>query len=322
MSEQNFQDIRILSEADIKGLTNMGDAIGAMEAAFSSFSDGSSYVPQRSVSSLNDINLFLKPAFNEKLGRICVKILTQKTGSNSSEIPTILGVVLLMDMKTGAILSMMDGAYITALRTGAAGGIATKLLAPENSETVAIFGCGTQGKTQLEAVCRVRPIKRALLYDLNADAAMKLKMEMEEKENISIQVLNSPEYLHEADIICTTTNSKYPLFSHKDISKGTHINAIGSYKPDMQEIDPEIIKSGNLFVDSKESVLKESGDLIKPINENIFDQSIIVGEIGELINNKINGRSDDNEITIFKSVGLGVQDLFMANMIYEKYLQH
>lgn len=321
MTDQSFENIKILSEADIKGLVNMGDAINAMESAFASFSDGSSYVPQRSVSSINDLNLFFKPAYNETLGRICVKILTQKKEAKPG-IPTILGVVLLMDIKTGAILSMMEGAYITALRTGAAGGIATKLLALENSDTVAIFGCGTQGKTQLEAVCYVRPIKRALLYDLNTNAAMKLKMEMEEKENISIEVVNNPEYLHDANIICTATSSKNPLFSWNDITKGTHINAIGSYKPDMQEIDPEIIKSGNLFVDSKESVLKESGDLIKPINENIFNESVITGEIGELINNKINGRRDDKDITIFKSVGLGVQDLFMANMIYEKYLQH
>ncbi|PLX13731.1 MAG: ornithine cyclodeaminase family protein [Marinilabiliales bacterium] len=320
MSEQNFQDIKILSESDIKGLLNMGDAINAMESAFSSFSEGSTYVPQRSVSSINDLNLFLKPAYNEKLGRICVKILTQKKEAKPG-IPTILGVVLLMDMKTGAILSMMDGASITALRTGAASGIATKLLAAENSDTMAVFGCGTQGKTQVEAVCNVRPIKRALLYDLNTDAAVKLKREIEEKENISVEVVNSPEYLYDVNIICTATNSKNPLFSWNDITKGTHINAIGSYKPEMQEIDPEIIKNGNLFVDSKESVLKESGDLIKPINENIFDESVIIGEIGELINNKINGRRDDNEITIFKSVGLGVQDLFMANMIYEKYSQ-
>jgi len=320
MGDQSFQDIKMLSESDIKGLVNMGDAINAMESAFASFSKGSTYVPQRSVSSINDLNLFLKPAYNETLGRICVKILTQKKEAKPG-IPTILGVVLLMDMKTGAILSMMDGASITALRTGAASGIATKLLAVENSDTVAVFGCGTQGKTQLEAVCNVRPIKRALLYDLNTYAAMKLKREIEEKENISAEVVNSPEYLYDANIICTATNSKNPLFSWNNISKGTHINAIGSYKPDMQEIDPEIIKSGNLFVDSRESVLKESGDLIKPINENIFDQNIIKGEIGELINNKINGRRDNNDITIFKSVGLGVQDLFMANMIYEKYLQ-
>lgn len=311
----------MLSSADISSLINMQDAINAMETAFASYSEGTTYVPQRYVSDIHNLNLFFKPAFNEQLGRIAVKIITQKKEENLQGIPTILGVVLLLDIKTGAILSIMDGAYITAIRTGAAGGIASKLLARKDSETVAVFGCGAQGKTQLEAVCNVRPIKKAFLYDLSLDAANKLKTEMENKLDISILVVENPEYLKGADIICTATNAENPLFKLENISKGTHINAIGSYKPNMQEIDPVIIKNGKLFVDSRKSVLKESGDLIKPINEHIFSDEVIKAEIGELINKKTEGRQDNDEITIFKSVGLGVQDLFMANMIYEKYLQ-
>lgn len=321
MSEPNFQDIKILGAADIKSLVRMEDAIDAMEAAFASFSDGTSHVPPRYISGIHNLNLFFKPAYNEKLGRIAVKIITQKGDGSIQGLPTILGVVLLMDMKTGAILSMMDGAYITALRTGAASGIATKLLARENAETLAVFGCGTQGKTQVEAVCNVRPIKRVLLFDLHTDAANNLKEDLGENEQLSVCVSNNAESLKEADIICTATNSEHPLFRLQDISKGTHINAIGSYKPHMQEIDPQVIINGKLFVDSRESVLDESGDLIKPINEQIFTDSVIQGEIGGLINKKSAGRKDPNEITIFKSVGLGVQDLFIADVIYKKYLQ-
>jgi len=321
MSDQIFQDITMLNTEEIKSLISMGEAIKAMEQAFASFSEGSSKVPPRYVSGVKKLDLFFKPAYNEDLGKIVIKIITQKQGGNLQGMPAILGVVLLLDLKTGAILSIMDGAYITALRTGAAGGIATKQLARKNADTVAVFGCGTQGITQLEAVCNVRPIKQALLYDLNIDAANKVKTEMEGKLNISIRVEKNLKHLKQADIICTATNSEKPLFSQKDISKGVHINAIGSYKPNMQELDPIINKEGKLFVDSRESVLKESGDLIKPIAENIFTDSIIEAEIGELINEKIIGRHTDNEITIFKSVGLGVQDLFVANAIFEKYSQ-
>ena len=316
-----FRDIKMLGPSEIKSLVSMEDAIDAMEAAFSSFSDGSSQVPQRYVSAIHNLNLLLKPAYSEKLGRLAVKIITQKTGGSMQGVPTILGVVLLLDMKTGKILAMMDGAHITALRTGAAGGIAAKLLAIENAETVAVFGCGTQGKTQLEAVCSAMPIKRALLFDRNATAAQNLKAEVEEALNIDIRVSENPEDVKEAKIICTATNAESPLFSERDISKGTHINAIGSFKPNMQEIDPAILKTGRLFVDSRESVLKESGDLIKSIDEGIFTNDVIEAEIGELINKKAEGRRNDDEVTIFKSVGLGLQDLFMANMIYEKYLQ-
>ena len=319
MSDRIFQDIKILNTGEIKNLISMGEAINAMEQAFASFSDGTSQVPQRFVSGFNNLDLFFKPAYNEELGRVAVKIITQKKDRNLQGVPTILGVVLLLDIKTGAILSMMDGAYITALRTGAAGGIATKLLARKDAETVAVFGCGAQGKTQLESTCLVRPIKRILLYDLNKDAANKFKKEMEGKLNISMQVEKNLEHLKQADIICMATNSEKPLISQKDISKGVHINAIGSYKPNMQELDPLIIKEGKFFVDSRESVLNESGDLIKPISEHIFTDNVIEAEIGELINKKVLGRQHDDAITIFKSVGLGVQDLFAANTIFEKY---
>lgn len=320
--DQFFQDIKLLSTADIKRLISMEEAITAVEQAFASYSDGSSHVPQRYVSSVPGIgmDLFFKPAYNEKLGKIAVKILTQKKAGAKKGIPSILGVVLLIDTETGAILSMIDGTYLTTLRTGAASGIATRLLAKKNAETVAIFGCGAQGKTQLEAICGVRPIKHAILYDLNADSAIKLKVCVEEELNISIDIEQNLQKLKQADIICTATCSGIPLFSRDDISDGVHINAIGSYKPDMQEIDPQIIKSSILFADSKEAVLKESGDLIKPINDGVFSDYIIKAEIGDLINNKVTGRQTDNEISIFKSVGLGVQDLFVANAIYNKYV--
>jgi len=321
MSSSLFQDIKLLTSDDVRKLVNMEDAIEAMERAFASFSDGTSCVPQRQVTGINSLDLFYKPAYNEELGRIAIKIIIQKKYGISKDMPAIKGLVLLLDMETGAILSMMDGAYFTALRTGAAGGVANKLLARRDAECVAIIGCGVQGRTQLEAACSVRPVKKALLYDLVPDAAHKLKKEMENKLNISIRVMENPEYLKEADVICTATGSEQPLFSEKDISKGVHINAIGSYKPAMQEIDPGIIKSGRLFVDSRESVLKESGDLLKPISEKIFSAAIIEAEIGELINNKATGRLDDDEITIFKSVGLAVQDLFLASMIYDKHTQ-
>lgn len=322
ISDEYFRNIKFLSSTDIRKLISMEEAINAMQQAFASYSEGTSRVPQRYVSEIEGVgmDLFFKPAYNKSLGRIAVKILTQKTGGVVQGVPSIMGVILLLDMKTGAILSMMDGTYLTALRTGAASGIATKLLARDNANTVAIFGCGAQGKTQLEAICDVRPIKQALLYDTNTDAAENLKIEMEERLNIYIDVEQDLQNLKQADIICTATNSEKPLFSRDDISEGVHINAIGSYKPNMQELDPLIIKSGKLFVDSREAVLKESGDLIKPISRKVFSENIIKAEIGELIKNKVSGRQTDDEITIFKSVGLGVQDLFVANAIYNKYI--
>lgn len=332
MSSQNkantfetlFRNIKLLSSEDIERLISMKEAISATQRAFASYSAGASLVPQRYISNVQGagIDLFFKPAYNNELGRMALKILTQKTDGAQQGIPSILGVVLLLDLSSGAVISMMDGAYLTALRTGAASGIATKLLSRELAETVAIFGCGEQGKTQLEAVCNVRTVKKVLLFDKNIEAATKFKYSMEEKLCISINVEKDLQNLKMADIICTATNAEKPLFSYHDISAGVHINAIGSYKPNMQEIDPDIIRSSVLFVDSKESVLKESGDLIKPLSKRLFSADIIKAEIGDLINNKVKGRQSDKEITIFKSVGLGVQDLYVANTVYENHIKH
>jgi len=318
--EEIFSGIKIVTSNEIKSMVPMAKAIDAMESAFSSYSEGKSHVPHRYVSEVSDVgmDLFLKPAFSKTLGKIAIKILTQKKKGALYGVPAILGVVLLLDMETGAILSMIDGSYLTALRTGAASGIATKLLARDNSETIAVFGCGAQGRTQLESVCTIRPIKQALLYDTDRDAAEKMRSEMGEILSIPINVERNLKKLKQADVICTATNSKSPLFGINDISRGVHINAIGSYKPDMQEIDPLIIRSGILFVDSKESVMKESGDLIKPVQDGVFSENIDISEIGDLINCNIEGRKADIDITIFKSVGLGVQDLFMADTIYNK----
>jgi ornithine cyclodeaminase/alanine dehydrogenase len=320
-TDEYFKNINLITSEEIKKLVSMNDAIHAMKQAFSSFSHGNSRVPQRYVSAIEDANmdLFFKPAYSKDLERIAVKILTQNNKKEQSRIPSILGVVLLMDMETGVVLSMMDGSYITALRTGAASGIATKYLARENAEILAVFGCGAQARTQIEAICHVRSIKRVMLYDINIDAATELKNHLTDKFNGSIQIENSLQNLKQADIICTTTNAESPLFGPNDISRGVHINAIGSYKPNMQEIAPLILKNGRLFVDSRSSVLKESGDLIKPIELKVFSGDIIKAEIGELINGKVSGRTTDKEITIFKSVGLGVQDLYIANKIFEVY---
>ncbi len=316
----SFRDIKLFDSQDIKNMISMEDAIQLMEAAFASFSRGKSHVPQRYISELSGLalDLFFKPVHSEDLDRIAVKILTQKQGDMQPGIPTILGIVLLIDSCSGEFLSIVDGTYLTALRTGAASGIATKYLARKDAETVAIFGCGAQGVTQLEAVCKVRPIKRAMLYDLNPHSAMRLKEMSQDKLKLTVSIEEDMGNLKKADVICTATSSENPLFSLDEISKGVHINAIGSFKPHMQEISPLIVKASRLYIDSREAALKETGDLIKPITEDYISRTFVRDEIGDLINDQCDGRQSADEITLFKSVGIAVQDLFIANAVYTK----
>lgn len=317
------QAILLIKSSEIQQNFTMPEAIDAMEEAFSSLTSGKSYVPLRYVTTMTEgqLNLMLKPASVDSLKRAAIKVITQKEMGVVRGIPAIVGIVMVLDTETGEILSIMDGEYLTALRTGAAGGLATKYFACENSETVAIFGCGAQGKTQLEAVVAVRDIKKVWVFDKSTEAANSFKDEMRCKLNIDICIAPDNSVLKECDVICTATNSEAPLFLKEHVKNGVHINAIGSYKPNMQELDPEILQAAKIFVDQKKPCLAESGDLIKPIKAGIFTTDHIFGEIGEFPLKQTVGRTSDKEITVFKSVGVAIQDFVVANRIYEKAIK-
>jgi len=298
----------------------MDEAIELMEEAFSLLSDTGSFVPKRVIMDIpgENLGLFFKPAYVAKYKRLSIKILTQTESANGSMIPNILGMVMLIDTQTGEILSLCDGQYITALRTGAASGLATKYLARTDANVLVVFGCGVQGLTQIEAVTRVRDIKKIFIYDKVEEAANILIAKSKPEIASRIEFTNDLGYVSQADIICTATNSKEALFSQRHLKPGTHINAIGSYKPCMQEIDSEIIINAKVFVDELSSSLAETGDLIKPIKKGLYSDEQIAGEIGQVCLNEIQGRDSEQQITLFKSVGNAIQDFCIANAAYEK----
>jgi alanine dehydrogenase len=314
------QPIKLIKRSEMAKYFNMTEAIDSMSAAFASLSSGDCYVPKRYIITSRDetLTLLLKPAFSSDHDMSSIKILTQKNSNFISGIPTILGIVLLIDNVTGEILSIMDGEFITAIRTGAASGLATKYLSREDSSKVALFGCGRQGRTQLEAVNAVRKLEKIWIFDKSQVHAESFIEEMNDKTKANIEVTRDLSVLKDVDIICTATNSESPLFYKKHLKKGTHINAIGSFKPEMQELDPEIINSSRVYFDDKETCLNESGDFVKAIKDpNIYKENII-GEIGEYVLNRIEGRTSSEDITIFKSIGTAIQDLVVAHKIYSK----
>lgn len=318
----NRKPIVLIKSSEIKQHFTMPEAIEAMEEAFVSLSSGKSFVPLRYVTSMaaDKLNLMLKPAAVDDLNRAAIKVITQKEMGVVRGIPAIVGIVLVLDTETGEILSIMDGEYLTALRTGAAGGLATQYFARKNAETLAIFGCGAQGKTQLEAVAAVRDLKKVWVFDKFSETAQDFVIEMQAKLDLEICVADSNAVLKVCDVICTATNAEAPLFFLDEVKPGVHINAIGSFKPNMQEIDPMLLKKAKIYVDQKGPCLAESGDLIKPISDGVFAADHVFGEIGEYALNAIEGRVSDNEITVFKSVGVAIQDFIVANSIYEKAL--
>ena len=315
--------IRIIKAGEIKQFYSMQKAIDAMGRAFASLSSGESYVPMRFVSKLptNELLMLFKPAFVEKEQRVTIKFLTQRETLVIPGIPTIQGIVLVIDSVTGEILSIMDGEYLTALRTGAASGLATRCLARKDAQTLALFGCGAQGRTQLEAVMCERGIKKVLVFDTNEELARQFITFMEKRFNIDMVYSIDRKQLKEADIICTATYSQNPLFYREEVKKGIHINAIGSFQPHMQELDPWVIRDAKVFVDQAEPCLKESGDFIKPIMAGIISRNHIAGEMGDLLLNRITGRESEDQITLFKSVGVAIQDYAVATDIYIDALQ-
>ena len=314
--------VRVLNSSFIKSSVPMKRAIQLMENAFRILSVKSAYVPQRVVMTTPDesMSIFFKPAFLSRYNRMSIKILTQILANDNRDIPTIKGMVLLIDMVSGSILSISDGTSITALRTGAASGIATAYLANRDASALAIFGCGAQGRTQLEAIRSVRPITKVYLFDSSVNQAIKMEEEMELHKDLNCEINPDLSVLKNVDIICTATPSHHPLFGLNHLKQGVHINAVGSYRPDMQEINPEILRFGLTYLDDAPACLKDSGDLVIPLSLGIIDEDDIVGELGDLIAGSVRGRQSSDDITIFKTVGNAIQDFFIANEAYEKSL--
>ncbi len=316
-------EIKILSDKAINALVSMEDAIELMKKAFLSLKNGDSYVPLRSVveDPENTTTIFFKPVFNNSLNRFSVKLISQNESNGDKNIPTITGIVLLHDSSTGKILSILDGDSITSLRTGAVSGLASKYLSRKNSNSLAVFGCGAQGETQTEAVLAVRDIEKVFLYDRNETTGNKLLEKLNSRHNISFEFTDDLSKLKQADIICTATPSTEALFKPEHLKRGVHINAIGGYKPHMQEIHSEIIKACSLYVDQTEACVNEAGDILIPVQSGVISENHILGEIGDVLSGAVKGRKSEDEITVFKSVGVAVQDLFVANAAYEKSIK-
>lgn len=312
--------IRILSAEDVRIALPMNQAVETMKKAFVQLSAGKAEVPLRvglQVPQHNGVTLFM-PGYLSQDDHMAVKIVSVFNENPSKGLPLIHALVVVLDAETGAPTAVMDGAYLTALRTGAASGAATDLLARKDAKTAAIFGAGTQARTQLEAVRSVRPIQSAWVYDPNEDRAEEYAAEMRGKLGIEIHIANTPsQAVRAADIICTATTSSTPVFEDADLQPGCHINAVGAYTAEMQEVPVETIQRAKIVIDHRESSLAEAGDLIIPLNQGLISQEDIHAELGEVAAGLKPGRETAGEITLFKSVGVAVQDVAAANAVLQ-----
>ncbi|WKZ47873.1 MAG: hypothetical protein QY306_00730 [Anaerolineales bacterium] len=311
----------ILNANEVRQALPMDQAIEAMKDAYASLSDGTAVTPLRtrlSIPSRDAVSLFM-PAYlkKESTEALAVKVVLLYPSNPPRGLAYIQAAVLVFDPETGRALALLEGSALTAIRTGAGSGAAIDILARKDSKVVAIFGAGPQGKTQLEAACTARKIETAFIYNPTTSKAEAFAKEMAGQGNIpkDIRVANSPkEAIEQADIICTATGSTEPIFDDKDVKAGAHISAIGAYTPQMQELPIETVARSRIVVDSRATVMDEAGDIVKAIHAGLISEQNIHAELGEIILGQKSGRSSDEEITFFKSVGNAVQDAAAAQV--------
>lgn len=310
----------ILNKVNVISLLEMSDCMNVVEKAFVELANKTCVLPLRiGITSPDGIALYMPAYLKESQALACKVVTVYKNNPLKHNLPTTIGKVLLQDPETGDVKCIMDGGYLTAVRTGAASGVATKYLArEENNMTVSIFGAGVQAKMQLWAVCVARKISKALIFDINNEAVANFIDEMQKKLNIEIVQAKTSDEMLNADIICTATSASTPIFNGKNVKEGTHINGIGSHTPNARELDTDIIKKSKLVGDSREACFGEAGDILLPIKEGAITESHFYAELGEIITGMKKGRENPKEITLFKSNGLAIQDAATAKLIYDK----
>ncbi|EJO5348027.1 ornithine cyclodeaminase family protein [Clostridium botulinum] len=319
----------ILTEEDIKKVFTMRDAIEADKEAFKLYSTNKAQVPLRTninVPKYNGSTLFM-PGYIENMDVAGIKIVSVFPENTKFKKPVVPAKMILLDGKTGEVSAIMDGTYLTQLRTGAAAGAATDILAKENSKVGALIGTGGQALFQLEALLAARNLELVKVYSRNPenvkDFVKKAKENLKDYGAKIVGVNSSDEAIEDADVITVVTTSTSPVFDGRKVKKGAHINGVGSYMKHMQEIDEYIISNADkIYLDSKEAVLSEAGDFIIPMQKGIIGKDAITGELGQIISKEIQGRESAEEITLFKSVGIAVQDIVTAHKIYEKALKN
>jgi ornithine cyclodeaminase len=318
--------MRILRAEDVRAAVDMPAAIALMREAFAQLSAGDASVPERLAVGVPDVEgtaLFM-PAYLRASRQLGLKVVGVFPRNAARGLPTVPATVLLLDAETGRPLALLDGTYLTALRTGAASGLATELLARPEARVVALFGAGGQALHQLEAVCRVRTIERAWLVNRTRAHAERLAERVAgwgEWRPREVRVAGSGEVrtaVADADVIVTATAATEPLFPGEWARPGTHVNAIGAFTPRMRELDATLLRRALVVVDHRPAARAEAGDLLMAEREGTLAPGTVYAELGELVLGSHPGRVDAEQITVFKSVGVAVQDVAVAGAAYQR----
>jgi len=312
----------ILNEKDQSELLDMNEVIERTADALAQYSQGDTITPIRASLPFNEgeNSYLVMPSVLNETKNVGLKIVSVAPNNSKLGKKTINGVVMLSDFQTGEPIALLEGSYLTKIRTGALSGVATKYLSRTEASKLCIIGTGAQAAGLFEAIKSVRQIKEVFLYNRTRVNAETFAAHLQDQDNnVQVNIFDNPnDAIKNADIIVTATNSLDPVFSAQ-LKEGSHINAVGSFKPEMQELPFDAITNADkVVVESTSAALKETGDLINPIQAGVFSGEQVYGELGNILSGRLPGRESGKEVTLFKSVGLAAVDIVIANYFYEK----
>src|SRR5262245_35042075 len=308
----------VVSQGDVPALLPMPDCIEAMDGALRALAAGDARLPLRPVVTLPDGRgaFAVMPAYLGGPPAIGVKAIPVFPGNHGTPLDSHQGAVLLFDAERGSLLALIDASSVTAIRTAAVSAVATRLLAREDAGELALLGTGVQALSHLEAMAQVRTLRRVRAWSRDPRNVRAFR---ERADRLGIRVeaaASARDAVLGADLVCTTTASRTPVLEGAWLAPGAHVNAVGASVKDARELDTAAVAGARLFVDRRESALAEAGDFLIPKTEGAVGDDHIRGEIGELLLGRLPGRQSRDEITLFKSLGLAVEDVAAARVIY------
>src|SRR6266508_3918530 len=320
-SAEEEMEVLIVNQREVPELLPMAECIDVMAGALAALTRGDSVMPLRGMARLPDQGGLLAwmPSLLPTAGVMGIKVISVFPGNEGTELESHQGAVLLFEAQRGRLLAVIDASEVTAIRTAAVSGVATRLLARVDAGDLAILGSGTQARTNLEAMLAVRDIERVRVWSRNRAHAEAFAETESRRHGISVEVSGGGrEAVEGAGIVCTTTSATEPILQGHWLSPGAHVNAVGFSGPTGRELDTEAVLRSRLFADRRESILNEAGDFLIPKGEGVIGDDHVIGELGEVILGKVVGRTSPEEITLFESLGLAIEDLAAANHIYHR----
>ena len=313
----------IINRQEVERLLSMSACIDAMADAMRAASSGAVTVPLRLFSPLADDSgsLGVMPGSALDPPLFGAKVISLRFDNPAKGLPAVQGYVSLFDHETGRPVAVIEGASVTAIRTAAASGLATRELARQGARTHGIFGTGVQAVTHIDAIACVRDMQEVVVWGRDADKARRFAERQSERTRLHIRATGDAAEAARCDVVSTVTAATEPVLKGEWLRPGTHVNLVGVHTPQAREADTRAILRSRVYVDLMESAMSEAGDLLIPIGEGAIDKAHILGEIGQVLAGGVPGRADDDEITLYKSLGIVAQDLFAAAHIHARALE-